>query len=118
MFEADLANDIIRVFEVADKDDHVRAVVLSADPTAPAYCSGVSPDDPFEQVRKTQHPSYVQANITGGWDNLLTTEEKKEGLHCKYFGVTLGRLAYDVLVPQRTAMAEGRSPWQSTTAAS
>ena len=42
MFEADLANDIIRVFEVADKDDRVRAVVLSADPTAPAYCSGVS----------------------------------------------------------------------------
>ncbi|KAL1753068.1 ClpP/crotonase-like domain-containing protein [Schizophyllum commune] len=61
MFEADLANDIIRVFEVADKDDRVRAVVLSADPTAPAYCSG--------------------ANITGGWDNLLTPEEKKEGLH-------------------------------------
>ena len=69
-------------------------------------------------MRETQYSFYVQANITGGWDNLLTPEEKKEGLHCEYFGVTLGRPAYDVLLPQRTAMAEGRSPWQFTTAAS
>lgn len=59
MFELNLAQELIRIFDVADKDDRVRAVVLSAEATAPAFCSG--------------------ANITGGWDNLLTAEEKKEG---------------------------------------
>ncbi|KAL1728784.1 ClpP/crotonase-like domain-containing protein [Schizophyllum commune] len=60
-FEIAIAEELIRVFELADKDDRVRAVVLSAEATAPAFCSG--------------------ANISGGWDNLLTPEEKKEGLH-------------------------------------
>ncbi|KAF5371330.1 hypothetical protein D9758_004221 [Tetrapyrgos nigripes] len=35
-----LAEEFAKVFELADKDDRVRVVILTADPTAPAYCSG------------------------------------------------------------------------------
>jgi len=34
--------EIIKAFEAADKDDRVRAIVFTADSSAPAYCSGVS----------------------------------------------------------------------------
>lgn len=37
-----LANELVRVFQLCDKDDRVRVVILTAAPTAPAFCSGVS----------------------------------------------------------------------------
>ncbi|KAJ7067111.1 peroxisomal enoyl-CoA-hydratase [Mycena amicta] len=36
--------ELIRVFELADKDDRVRAVILSAEATAGAYCGGAGLD--------------------------------------------------------------------------
>jgi enoyl-CoA hydratase/carnithine racemase len=37
-----LVADLVHAFELLDKDDRVRAVVVTAEVTAPAYCSGVS----------------------------------------------------------------------------
>ncbi|KAJ7475991.1 peroxisomal enoyl-CoA-hydratase [Mycena latifolia] len=53
--------ELQQVFELADKDDRVRVVILSAEHTAPAYCAG--------------------ADISGGWDVLWDPEEEKEGPH-------------------------------------
>ncbi|KAJ3762656.1 ClpP/crotonase-like domain-containing protein [Lentinula raphanica] len=41
-FSEKMATDLVRVFEFGDQDDRVRAIVLSADPSAPAFCAGVS----------------------------------------------------------------------------
>lgn len=34
--------EVISVFDLLDRDDRVRVIVFTADPKAPAYCSGVS----------------------------------------------------------------------------
>ncbi|KAH8112749.1 peroxisomal enoyl-CoA-hydratase [Phellopilus nigrolimitatus] len=52
-----LATELISAFELFDKDDRVRVVVLTADPSAPAFCSG--------------------ADIENGW-NLWDPEAEKE----------------------------------------
>jgi len=54
-----LPDELIQLFDLADRDDRVRVVVLTAEHTAPAYCSG--------------------ADITQGWSGLFTPEEKIEG---------------------------------------
>ncbi|KAJ3714083.1 ClpP/crotonase-like domain-containing protein [Lentinula raphanica] len=41
-FSEKMATDLVRVFEFGDQDDRVRAIVLSADPSAPAFCAGVT----------------------------------------------------------------------------
>ncbi|KAJ6623954.1 peroxisomal enoyl-CoA-hydratase [Mycena sp. CBHHK59/15] len=53
--------ELQKIFGIADKDDRVRAVVLTSEHTAPAYCAG--------------------ADISGGWDVLWDPEEEKEGKH-------------------------------------
>ncbi|KAF9068978.1 peroxisomal enoyl-CoA-hydratase [Rhodocollybia butyracea] len=54
-----LADEIIQVFEAADRDDRVRVVILTAEHTAPAYCSG--------------------ADISNGWNVLFRPEDDAEG---------------------------------------
>ncbi|KAG5647984.1 hypothetical protein DXG03_007018 [Asterophora parasitica] len=51
--------ELKKAFSIVDRDDRVRAVILTADPKAPAYCSG--------------------ADISGGWDLLWEEEAEKEG---------------------------------------
>lgn len=41
-FSKELVNDLLKVFDLFDRDDRVRVVVLTADPKAPAFCAGVS----------------------------------------------------------------------------
>ncbi|KAH0590753.1 hypothetical protein H2248_000878 [Termitomyces sp. 'cryptogamus'] len=53
--------ELKEVFKLCDKDDRVRAIILTADPSAPAYCSG--------------------ADISGGWDLLWEKETEGEGDH-------------------------------------
>jgi len=53
--------ELRQVFDLADRDDRVRVVVLSSEHTAPAFCAG--------------------ADISGGWDVLWDPEEEKEGQH-------------------------------------
>ncbi|KAG6851063.1 hypothetical protein H0H93_002955 [Arthromyces matolae] len=53
--------ELKEAFKLGDRDDRVRAVILTADPSAPAYCSG--------------------ADISGGWDLLWEEESEKEGDH-------------------------------------
>ncbi|KAG6857557.1 hypothetical protein H0H87_000156 [Tephrocybe sp. NHM501043] len=33
--------ELKEAFKLCDRDDRVHAIILTADPTAPAYCSGV-----------------------------------------------------------------------------
>jgi len=56
-----ILNELKQAFSLCDRDDRVRVVILTADPKAPAYCSG--------------------ADITGGWDVLWDKEADKEGQH-------------------------------------
>ncbi|CAA7269636.1 unnamed protein product [Cyclocybe aegerita] len=60
-FAGTLFNDLVQVFELSDKDDRVRVIIMTAEPTAPAYCSG--------------------ADISGGWSSLWKPDEEKEGEH-------------------------------------
>lgn len=48
-------------FNLCDRDDRVRVVILTADPTGPAYCSG--------------------ADITAGWNVIRDEEADREGEH-------------------------------------
>ncbi|KAJ3809458.1 peroxisomal enoyl-CoA-hydratase [Lentinula aff. lateritia] len=41
-FSEKMSVDLVRVFQFGDQDDRVRVIVLSADPSAPAFCAGVS----------------------------------------------------------------------------
>ena len=40
-FTAALVHDLIKAYDLFDRDDQVRVVVLTAEPTAPAFCAGV-----------------------------------------------------------------------------
>ena len=41
-FSAELVKDVLKAFDLFDRDDRIRVVVLTAEPDAPAFCSGVS----------------------------------------------------------------------------
>ncbi|ESK92782.1 enoyl- hydratase isomerase family protein [Moniliophthora roreri MCA 2997] len=60
-FTEQLLEELLKVFEFGDRDDRVRVIILTADHSAPAFCSG--------------------AEISGGWDVLWKEEETKEGPH-------------------------------------
>ncbi|KAJ7364204.1 peroxisomal enoyl-CoA-hydratase, partial [Mycena albidolilacea] len=64
-----VADELQQVFDLADKDDRVRVVVLTAAHTAPAYCAGA------------RLIPFTLADISGGWDILWNTEEEKDGPH-------------------------------------
>ncbi|KAF7374761.1 Enoyl-CoA-hydratase, peroxisomal [Mycena sanguinolenta] len=57
----DVPRELQKVFDLADRDDRVRVVIVTAEHTAPAFCAG--------------------AELAGGWDLLWTPEEEKEGPH-------------------------------------
>ncbi|PIL35489.1 hypothetical protein GSI_02217 [Ganoderma sinense ZZ0214-1] len=60
-FTAPVVHDIIKAYDLFDRDDRVRVVVLTAEPTAPAFCAG--------------------ADLSGGWMGMFTPENEKEGEH-------------------------------------
>ena len=53
-FGGTLPDELVKVFDLFDRDDRVRVVILTADPTAPAYCSGVS-TGPARPERNSPH---------------------------------------------------------------
>lgn len=68
------------MFDLCDRDDRVRVAILTADPSAPSYCSGVL------LVLDRQIISQLiffssQGDISGGWDSLWDPEAEKEGEH-------------------------------------
>ncbi|GLB36147.1 putative enoyl- hydratase isomerase family protein [Lyophyllum shimeji] len=70
-----IIEELIQAFNLFDKDDRVRVVILTADPSAPAFCSG--------------------ADISGGWDLLWDAEAEKEGDHAhRDSGGTLSVVIY------------------------
>ncbi|KAI9509827.1 peroxisomal enoyl-CoA-hydratase [Russula earlei] len=56
-----LALDLIAAYELLDRDDRVRVVLLTADHTAPAFCAG--------------------ADLSSGWDRVYTEEDERQGRH-------------------------------------
>jgi enoyl-CoA hydratase/carnithine racemase len=58
-FSVAVVGELIKAFELFDRDDRVRAVVMTADPKAAAYCSG--------------------ADISKGWSTLWNEESEREG---------------------------------------
>ncbi|KIM71682.1 hypothetical protein PILCRDRAFT_786141 [Piloderma croceum F 1598] len=56
-----IAADLVHALDLFDRDDRVRVVVLTAEHTAPAFCSGV--------------------DISGGWKLLWDPQAEKEGEH-------------------------------------
>lgn len=60
-FTENIVDETTTVFDLADRDDRVRVVILTAEHTAPAYCAG--------------------ADISGGWKVLWRPEAEKEGEH-------------------------------------
>ncbi|KAJ6531958.1 peroxisomal enoyl-CoA-hydratase [Mycena capillaripes] len=56
-----VADELQQIFDLADRDDRVRVVIMTSEHTAPAYCAG--------------------ADISGGWDVLWVSEEEAEGPH-------------------------------------
>jgi len=60
-FNTSIVGELIDVFDLCDRDDRVRVVILTADPTAPAYCAG--------------------ADISGGWGIIQEELAEKEGEH-------------------------------------
>ncbi|KAH9953882.1 peroxisomal enoyl-CoA-hydratase [Russula dissimulans] len=60
-FTTPLALELVAAYELFDRDDRVRAVVLTADHTAHAFCSG--------------------GDLTGGWEGLHTEEDERQGRH-------------------------------------
>ncbi|KAJ3732502.1 peroxisomal enoyl-CoA-hydratase [Lentinula guzmanii] len=44
-FSEKMAADLVRIFQFGDQDDRVRAIVLTADPTAPAFCAGADMEE-------------------------------------------------------------------------
>ncbi|KAJ8072896.1 hypothetical protein PM082_016455 [Marasmius tenuissimus] len=58
-FNGNIADELQEVFELADRDHRVRVVILSAEHTAAAYCSG--------------------ADISGGWSALWDKDDQQEG---------------------------------------
>ncbi|OSD06654.1 peroxisomal enoyl-CoA-hydratase [Trametes coccinea BRFM310] len=60
-FVQPLAEDLIKAYDILDRDDRVRVVVLTAEPDAPAFCAG--------------------ADLNGGWERILTEEAENEGEH-------------------------------------
>ncbi|TFK93657.1 peroxisomal enoyl-CoA-hydratase [Polyporus arcularius HHB13444] len=60
-FTGPLVKDLLHAFDLFDRDDRVRVVVLTAEPNAPAFCSG--------------------ADLSQGWGGLFSPEVDKEGEH-------------------------------------
>lgn len=57
-FSMGLVNELVRIFELVDKDDRVRVVILTAEPTAPAFCAG--------------------ADLSGGWSGLSRNDKPSD----------------------------------------
>lgn len=60
-YTVQLKQDLVAAYSLFDLDDRVRAVVLTADHTAPAFCSG--------------------ADLSSGWDAILTDHDREQGRH-------------------------------------
>ncbi|CDO69725.1 hypothetical protein BN946_scf184687.g10 [Trametes cinnabarina] len=80
-FIGPLAHDIVKAYDILDRDDRVRVVVLTAEPNAPAFCAGVSGADPH--LRATNADPFVpcKADLSSGWERILDDEAEKEGEH-------------------------------------
>ncbi|KDR76140.1 hypothetical protein GALMADRAFT_462550 [Galerina marginata CBS 339.88] len=78
-----IVKEVIDVFELCDRDDRVRAVIVTAEHTAPAYCSG--------------------ADISGGWNVLWKEEAEREGEHAHRDGG--GRISIAIMSCRKITIA-------------
>lgn len=57
-------NELVKAFGLLDQDDRIRVVVLTAEPTAPAFCAG--------------------ADVSKGWEILFNDKTFLEGPHGRW----------------------------------
>ncbi|TFK23632.1 peroxisomal enoyl-CoA-hydratase [Coprinopsis marcescibilis] len=95
-FTSSLLVELIEVFEWADRDDRVHVVIVTAEHTAAAYCSGF--------------------DISTGWDGLWNPESEKEGEHAHRDGG--GQLTLAILACRKITIAaiNGHAAGVGTTA--
>ncbi|KAG7451327.1 enoyl-CoA hydratase/isomerase [Guyanagaster necrorhizus] len=65
-FSRGLVNELIRIFELVDKDDNIRVVILTADPTAPAFCAGADLSDGWKAPTLHNIQSATDHRDSGG----------------------------------------------------
>jgi hypothetical protein len=82
-----VGHDLIAAYELFDRDDRVRAVVLTADPTAAAFCSGVRLVCPLPiialEVTSNLSP-LPQADLSQGWDKIFNEDDEYQGRHSEF----------------------------------
>jgi hypothetical protein len=122
-FTLPAVNDLVAAYELFDLDDRVRVVVLTADPTADAFCAGVrafffcsttsgssANATSFPPISASPPP---QADISAGWGSLFSEEDERQGRHCECcpFEVSDIFLCFETfsppLAPMRLAQLSG-----------
>ena len=77
--------DLIKAYDLFDRDDRVRVVVLTAEPTSPAFCAGVSSSVQFRSETLITADMGLQADLSSGWLGMFLPEAEKEGEHGESF---------------------------------
>jgi enoyl-CoA hydratase/carnithine racemase len=74
-----LGQEFVAAYTLLDLDDRVRVVVLTADHTAPAFCSGVRLS--ILPIASSLTSSHLQADLSSGWDGLWSKDDHEQGRH-------------------------------------
>lgn len=102
-----VAQEFVVAYDLFDRDDRVRVVVLTADHTAPAFCSGVrSYFYTLPLVALQTAISFLpqsQADLSGGWGIIYSEEDKRQGRHSEHSPST--RLGKPFLPSLRLSLA-------------
>ncbi|KAJ3852220.1 ClpP/crotonase-like domain-containing protein [Lentinula lateritia] len=93
-FSEKMSVDLVRVFQFGDQDDRVRVIVLSADPSAPAFCAGDS------ETGKMSNHSVIEHRDPGGQVAMAIYNNRKITIvavngHASGAGLTALQLPFD-----------------------
>jgi hypothetical protein len=92
-FVPSVGHDLVAAYELFDRDDRVRVVVCTADPTAAAFCSGVRLCLPFTNNHdggdELSFSPLPQADLSQGWDRIFNEDDEHQGRHSEFFFVPI-----------------------------
>jgi hypothetical protein len=76
-------HELVAAYDLFDQDDRVRVVVLTADHTAYAFCSGVRGHDILlvTALNGDALLFLLQADISSGWRDLFSEDDERQGRH-------------------------------------
>ena len=107
-----VAQEFVAAYDLFDRDDRVRVVVLTADHTAPAFCSGVRVIFLHTVIGTysslTKRRSFLpqsQADLSGGWEVIYSEEDKRQGRHSEHSPSHAPRKSPSFLPSLRLALA-------------